>query len=421
MGPRSIRRIASVVWSSFLMLTLVSFMASCGGDDERDAKPADEPAGPQETVIRVVTTSNIIADWARIVGGDRVEVISLMPVDVDPHTFQPGPRDAAHIAEADVVLAVGLGMEGFWLEDLLKNVARDASIVLALGDRIDPIHAHAEDEHDAEEDGHEDDEDHEHDEDGEDHKDDEEDGHDDDDQHEDDEDHEHDEDEDEHADDEENGHDEEDDEHADGEDHEHDEDEDEHADADDDHADEQDGHAHMHGPENPHFWFDPIRVKVAINAIAAQFSKLDPANANVYFTNAAAYSEELDDLHHWIEHEVSAVAPERRLLVTSHDSHRYFADRYGFEVIGVILGVTTDVEASAEHLAELVELIREHDVPAVFGETITSERLAQSLANETGAKLVRLYSDSLGAEGSGADSYIGMVRENVKRVVEALQ
>ncbi len=108
MGTRPIRRTASIVWASLLMLTLISFMASCGGDDERDAKPADEPAASQETVIRVVTTSNIIADWARIVGGDRVEVISLMPVDVDPHTFQPGPRDAAHIAEADVVLAVGL-------------------------------------------------------------------------------------------------------------------------------------------------------------------------------------------------------------------------------------------------------------------------------------------------------------------------
>ena len=273
MRRRTAKRIASIVWASFLMLTLVSFMTSCGGDDERDAKPADEPAAPRETVIRVVTTSNIIADWARIVGGDRVEVVSLMPVDVDPHTFQPGPRDAAQIAEADVVLAVGLSMEGFWLEDLLKNVARDASIVLALGDLIDPIHAHPDDMHGDEEDAHDDDEDHAHDEDGENHGDDEEDEHDEDDQHEDDEDHEHDEDEDEHADEEENGHDEDEDEHADDEENGHDDDENEHADEEDDHADEQDGHAHAHGPENPHFWFDPIRVMVAINAIAGQIFK----------------------------------------------------------------------------------------------------------------------------------------------------
>ncbi len=389
MGRKTFRRSASLVWASFLMLTLISFTASCGGDDDRDTKPSDEPPAAQAPLIRVVTTSNIIADWARVVGGDRVEVISLMPVDVDPHTFQPGPRDAAQIAEADVVLAVGLGMEGFWLEDLLKNVAKDPSIVLALGELIEPIHAHADEEDDA----HEEDADE----------------------------HEHDEDEDEHSDDEENGHDEDDDEHADDEENGHDEDEDEHADDEDEHADEEDGHGHVHGPENPHFWFDPIRAMVAIDAIAARFAKLDPAHADVYFTNAAAYNEALDELHHWIEHEVSEVAPERRLLLTSHDSFRYFAERYGFEVVGVILGVSTDVDASAEHLAELVELVKERDVPAVFGETITSERLAQTLANETGTKLVRLYSDSLGAAGSGAETYIGMVQENVKRVVEALR
>lgn len=379
------KRIASLIWASFLMLTLISAAAACGGEDEGDETPSDEPSAPQ-TVIRVVATSNIVADWARVIGGDRVEVISLMPVDVDPHTFQPGPRDAAQIAEADVVLAVGLGMEGFWLEDLLRNVARDPGIVLALGDSIDPIHSHADDEQADNEDS------------------------------------EHDEDEEEHSDEEENGHDEDDDEHADDEDHEHDEDEDEHADdEEDEHADEEDAHGHMHGPENPHFWFDPIRVKSAINAIAARFSKLDPENANIYFTNAAAYNEELDELHQWTEEQVKQVPQDHRFLVTSHDSFRYFAERYGFEVLGVILGVTTDVEASAEHLAHLVEEMRERNVQAVFGETITSERLAQNLANETGATLVRLYSDSLGAEGSGAETYIGMVRANVELVVEALR
>ena len=414
MRRRTGKRIASLVWAWFLALVLI-LAAACGGDDERDVTPSDEPAAPQ-AVIRVVTTSNILADWARVIGGDRVEVVSLMPVDVDPHTFQPGPRDAAQIAEADVILAVGLGMERFWLEDLLRSLARDPGIVLALGDSIDPIHSHADDET-------ADDEDHEHDEDEDEHADDEENGHDeDDDEHADDEDHEHDEDENEHADDEENGHDEDDDEHADDEDHEHDEDEDEHADDEEDgHADEEDAHGHVHGPENPHFWFDPIRVMSAVNAIAARFSKLDPANADVYFTNAAAYNEELDELHHWIEDQVNQVPQDHRFLVTSHDSFRYFAERYGFEVLGVILGVTTDVEASAEHLANLVEEMKEHNVRAVFGETITSERLAQSLANETGATLVRLYSDSLGAEGSGAETYIGMVRANVKLVVEALQ
>lgn len=79
------------------------------------------------------------------------------------------------------------------------------------------------------------------------------------------------------------------------------------------------------------------------------------------------------------------------------------------------------MEASAEHLAESAELMKELHVPAVFGETISEERLATALASEVGVPLVRLYSDSLGAEGSAAGTYIGMVRVNVERVVDTLR
>ena len=85
--------------------------------------------------------------------------------------------------------------------------------------------------------------------------------------------------------------------------------------------------------------------------------------------------------------------PERRLLVTSHDSLSYFAAAYGFEVVGLVIpSLATHVEPSAEHIAELIEVVREHGVPAVFGETTVSERLAQAVAREAGAELVQLYS-----------------------------
>ena len=112
---------------------------------------------------------------------------------------------------------------------------------------------------------------------------------------------------------------------------------------------------------------------------------------------------------------------ERRLLVTSHDSFGYFAELYGFEVVGVVLSITTDVEPTAKDLADLIEEVEELGVPAVFGETTVSERLASAVASESGAKLVRLYSGSLGPEGSGAATYIDMVRTNVERIVEALK
>ena len=182
------------------------------------------------------------------------------------------------------------------------------------------------------------------------------------------------------------------------------------------------GHAHDHGTHDPHFWFDPIRVKIAVNEIAARLSAVDPGNASVYFQNASDYAEELDELHYWILDQVSAVAPERRLLVTSHDSLSYLAAAYGFEVVGLVIpSFSTHVEPSADHIAGVVEVVREHNIPALFGETTVSERLAQAIARETGAEVVRLYSGSLGIEGSGADTYLGMVRTNVERIVEALK
>ena len=163
-------------------------------------------------------------------------------------------------------------------------------------------------------------------------------------------------------------------------------------------------------------------MKIAVNDIAVRFAALDPEGASFYFQNAADYGVQLDELHDWIQEQVELVPPERRLLVTSHDTFAYFADVYGFEVIGALIpSLAPDVEPSAEHLAGLVEVIREHNAPAVFSETTVSGRLPQALARETGAVFAQLYADSLGEKGSAAGTYLGMVRINVERIVEALK
>ena len=117
---------------------------------------------------------------------------------------------------------------------------------------------------------------------------------------------------------------------------------------------------------------------------------------------------------------MGAIPEADRLIVTSHDSLGYFALLYGFEVVGVILGITTEVEPSAEDLIELIHEVEESGAKVIFGETTVSERLAQTVATETGTELVRLYSGSLGDEGSGAGTYLEMMRTNVERIVEAL-
>ena len=399
------------------VLAILFLLAACTPVAPTSTQSGQETS-PSGTPVQVVTTTNFVADWARVVGGSRVEVFGLLPVGGDPHTFLPGARDVAKVADADLVLTVGLGLEADWLQDLLHNASADESRIVALGEGVDPIEFAMVDMHD----DHGDEDKHGHDEDE--HEDEDEHGHDED-EHEDEDEHGHDEDE--HEDEDEHGHDE--DEHEDEDEHGHDEDEhedeDEHGHAEDEHEEDEHGHGHEghdHGALDPHFWFDPIRVKVAVNEIAARLAAIDPEGAETYLRNAAEYGEQLDELHAWVQEQVSTVAPERRLLITSHDAFSYFAELYGFEIVGLVIpSLATHVEPSAEHIADVVEVVREHDLPALFGETTVSERLAQTIATETGAQLFRLYSGSLGPEGSGADTYLGMVRTNVERIVGALK
>ena len=105
-------------------------------------RPSVSAVAPQTTPtadkLSAVTTSNILADWVSIVGQDRVDVFSLMPVDADPHTFQPGARDVARVSDADVIFSVGLALEGGWLDEMVHNVA-DGVPIVALGNIVDPI------------------------------------------------------------------------------------------------------------------------------------------------------------------------------------------------------------------------------------------------------------------------------------------
>ncbi len=186
--------------------------------------------------------------------------------------------------------------------------------------------------------------------------------------------------------------------------------------------DEGGGHAdHGHGPLDPHFWFDPTRVSQAVINIATQLATLDPAGVETYTANATAYVAQLEELHTWTVEQLSGLPNERRILVTSHDSLSYFAVVYGFEVVGTVIpGGTTETESSAEQLAELIEIVEHEGVQAIFGETTVSERIARAVAEETGAGFYSLYSGSLGAVGSGADTYLTMVRSNVEIIAEAL-
>jgi zinc/manganese transport system substrate-binding protein len=179
---------------------------------------------------------------------------------------------------------------------------------------------------------------------------------------------------------------------------------------------EEDGHLF-----DPHVWFDVHNVETWVHNVEAVLSTMDSANAETYAANAEAYEAELEALEQYIQEGVAQIPEANRKLVTNHDTFSYFATAYGFEVIGTILpGASTGNEPSAADLTELIAAVQTAGVQAVFIENTVGEGLADVLNEETGAHVYELYTDAVGPVGSGAETYIGMVRANIDTLVEAL-
>ena len=136
-----------------------------------------------------------------------------------------------------------------------------------------------------------------------------------------------------------------------------------------------------------------------------------------------AYVVELESLDASITEELAPIPDERRVLVTNHEVFGYFADRYDFEVVGAIVpSLTTNAEPSASDIEELAAVIQAEGISAVFGETTQSTQLADALADEVGGDVVvvALFSESLGASGSGAETYLDMMSANADLIAAAL-
>ncbi len=173
---------------------------------------------------------------------------------------------------------------------------------------------------------------------------------------------------------------------------------------------------------DPHFWMDPLNVIRYAENIRDALSALDPAGADAYRANAAAYAEKLRELDRWIAAEVARVPPGQRLLVTNHESLGYFADRYGFRIVGTVIpSVSTDSSPSARQLADLVARLRSTGAPAIFVELGADVRVARQVADEARVKLVTSLRTHTLTDASGpAPSYLAMMRADVQTIVAAL-
>jgi len=170
---------------------------------------------------------------------------------------------------------------------------------------------------------------------------------------------------------------------------------------------------------DPHWWNSPSATARVTRAIAAEFSALRPSSARDFSARAAAVALGLASLDEWSRAQVSAIPPERRVLVTNHDAFGWFARDYGF-VVHPISGLSPDAEPDARELARLSDHIRDEHIRAIFVESSENSGLARTLAGESGAALGgMLYGDGLSPDGDGA-TYDGMFRHNVRAIVGAL-
>jgi zinc/manganese transport system substrate-binding protein len=190
------------------------------------------------------------------------------------------------------------------------------------------------------------------------------------------------------------------------------------------HHDEEEAHSEEEadGEFDPHMWHDPTNVMLMVEAIRDALIAVDSANAATYQANAAAYLAQLKQLDAEIEAQVAALPAERRKLVTSHDTFGYYAQRYGFEVIGTAIGTSTEAaDPSAGEIATLVDSIKAAGVPAIFAENVSDSNLIDTIAREAGVQLApALYTDALGETGSTGATYLEMMRFNTTTIVTAL-
>ncbi len=186
----------------------------------------------------------------------------------------------------------------------------------------------------------------------------------------------------------------------------------------------------LHPEENarqhdPHVWMDASLWAQTVPSVVRALSEIRPALQSTFETRGAEYVQQLEDLHATGLRLLSTIPRERRLLVTSHDAFRYFGRAYGLEV-QAIQGISTESEAGLSRVNELVDLLVQRQVPAVFIESTISPKSIRALIDSAAARghPVRiggeLFADALGRTGSPEETYVGMLAYNLRTIAQEL-
>ena len=316
--------------------------------------------------IPVIASFSVLGDLVSEVGGEHIDITTLVKANGDAHVYSPTPKDALAVRKAQLLVINGLNFEG-WMPRFLES-AKFAGTTVVTSNGIDVIEI-----------GHEAHADHE-----------------------------------EHAD-----HDDEHHEHADHND-DHDEHE-EHADHDDEHHEHAEHTGHHHEGQDPHAWNSIANVKTYIKNIEVGLSKVDPENSKDYQKNAQVYLQKLEKLEIKLHKEIDTIPTSQRKIITPHDAFAYFARDFDVEFIAP-QGTSTESEASASDMAAIIKQIRDENISAVFMENIADNRMVQQISQETNAKIGgELFSGALSGPEGKAPTYLKMMEYNVNTIVSALK
>lgn len=178
--------------------------------------------------------------------------------------------------------------------------------------------------------------------------------------------------------------------------------------------------------KDPHVWFDVNRWKYAVQEIGNAVVDLDSSNASFYRQNTRQYLAELDLLDKYVRSKINEIPESQRILVTAHDAFGYFGDSYGMQV-EALQGISTVADFGLKDIANLIDLIIENNIKAIFVETSVSTKSINAVVTgckEKGHEVTiggYLYSDAMGELGTVEGTYIGMFKKNVNTIVDALK
>jgi manganese/iron transport system substrate-binding protein len=182
---------------------------------------------------------------------------------------------------------------------------------------------------------------------------------------------------------------------------------------------------------DPHAWFSPKNVAVYVNNVTRAVTDLDPQGKWEYESRATLFLQQLRTLDAWVRQQISQIPPQQRVLVTTHDAFNYFCREYrlneqndflSIAPVGWSTGAEVGGGMTPQRRAQVIDSIRKSGARAIFVETTISPKLIREIAAETGVKIGgELYSDSMGTAGSAGETYVGMMRENIIRIVAALR